>query len=274
MAKVPDTHTFSLRDVVTIIYTANTLQECFDDSIDSYFDVAYKGSKDRLSNFRNYGPDPITELVLGTGTGNHRQLYAGGGTPASAALYDGLINDMATSPFITTQYTSRSTGDVGWQNESGGTVARPFLEFDTSVIPDTATILTAELRLYAKADWTPVSPGADPLDIRLSSSSGLSVGQEYFEGSYSTNDASWDESATTSSCGSFSVPSYAYSYYYITINTSVIRKQDKTWFIPRLYHWDYGYSVASGVPPDLRSINLDISKTSIYKPQLTITYST
>jgi len=56
MAKVPDTNTFSLQDVVDVINpTTDDLQDCFNDSIDGRFDPRYKGSKDRLSNFRNYG---------------------------------------------------------------------------------------------------------------------------------------------------------------------------------------------------------------------------
>lgn len=54
---VPDTTTFTLQDVVDEIddLPANTLQACFDEAYSDKFDSAYSGSKDRLSNFRNYG---------------------------------------------------------------------------------------------------------------------------------------------------------------------------------------------------------------------------
>jgi len=53
---IPDTNTFSLQDVVTEINpTTDDLVDCFADSVDGNFDVLYKGSKNQLLNFRNYG---------------------------------------------------------------------------------------------------------------------------------------------------------------------------------------------------------------------------
>tara|TARA_R110000796_G_scaffold43444_1_gene106813 strand:- start:909 stop:1082 length:174 start_codon:yes stop_codon:yes gene_type:complete len=53
---VPNTTTFSLQDVINEfgLGAGDGLQVCFNDSADSDFDPAYKGAKDRLSNFRNY----------------------------------------------------------------------------------------------------------------------------------------------------------------------------------------------------------------------------
>lgn len=52
---VPDTNTFSLQDVVDEIPSAqSSLVDCFSDAISTSFDPSYSGSKDRLSNFRNY----------------------------------------------------------------------------------------------------------------------------------------------------------------------------------------------------------------------------
>jgi hypothetical protein len=61
---VPDTDTFALSDVIAAVEDHagdidNKLSAAFAHSIDNYFDLAYKGSKDRLSNFRNYGPPDI-----------------------------------------------------------------------------------------------------------------------------------------------------------------------------------------------------------------------
>lgn len=50
---VPNTTTFTLQDVQNEI-GENNLSGCFTYSVDSLFDARYKGSKDRLSNFRNY----------------------------------------------------------------------------------------------------------------------------------------------------------------------------------------------------------------------------
>jgi len=53
---VPNHDHFSLQDVVDeLIADPPTLQDCFYTAIDSYFDPAYKGSKDNLYNFRNFG---------------------------------------------------------------------------------------------------------------------------------------------------------------------------------------------------------------------------
>lgn len=59
--RVPDTNTFALSDVIPAVEDHagpidDKLSVAFANAIDSYFDVAYKGSKDRESNFRNYGP--------------------------------------------------------------------------------------------------------------------------------------------------------------------------------------------------------------------------
>lgn len=50
---VPNTNTFRLTDV-TAITGGTSLSAAFANSNDAYFDPTYKGSKDRLSNFRNY----------------------------------------------------------------------------------------------------------------------------------------------------------------------------------------------------------------------------
>ena len=50
---VPNTNTFSLQDVVGVV-GGTSLTQAFSNSVDAYFDPTYKGSKDRLSNFRNY----------------------------------------------------------------------------------------------------------------------------------------------------------------------------------------------------------------------------
>ncbi len=52
---VQSTTTFTLQDVVDEVNpTTNDLADCFSDSTDSGFVSSYKGSKDRLSNFRGY----------------------------------------------------------------------------------------------------------------------------------------------------------------------------------------------------------------------------
>lgn len=58
--QVPNTGTFDLDTVVDVVVpTTNDLVDCFSDAITGYFDPTYSGSKDRLSNFRNYGGTSI-----------------------------------------------------------------------------------------------------------------------------------------------------------------------------------------------------------------------
>jgi len=53
---VPNTNDFKLQDVVDEINpTTDDLVDCFADADSNEFDPYYEGSKDRLSNFRNYG---------------------------------------------------------------------------------------------------------------------------------------------------------------------------------------------------------------------------
>ena len=56
---VPDTNSFTLQDVVDEVNpTTDDLVDCFNDADPAKFDATYEGSKDRLSNFRNYGAAP------------------------------------------------------------------------------------------------------------------------------------------------------------------------------------------------------------------------
>lgn len=60
---VPNTNTFSLQDVVDEVNpTTDDLVDCFADAVASKFDSTYEGSKDRLSNFRNYDSDSLTQF--------------------------------------------------------------------------------------------------------------------------------------------------------------------------------------------------------------------
>jgi hypothetical protein len=70
---VPNTNTFSLQDVCNVVLpSVDTLVTCFDEAVSAYFDAAYEGDHDRLSNFRNYGSaNSIRTAVFG--------LYTGGG---------------------------------------------------------------------------------------------------------------------------------------------------------------------------------------------------
>ena len=57
LTKVPDTTTFSLRDVCDVVQPSggDTLVDCFNEAVSGLFDANYSGSKNSLLNFRNYG---------------------------------------------------------------------------------------------------------------------------------------------------------------------------------------------------------------------------
>mgnify|MGYP003766959089 CR=1 FL=1 len=63
---VPDSNTYSLQDVVNAVedhagYIPDTLDDCFDNAISTYFDPEYNNTyyaeANSLKRFRNYGPD-------------------------------------------------------------------------------------------------------------------------------------------------------------------------------------------------------------------------
>jgi hypothetical protein len=64
VAQVPNTSTFALSDVVAIT-GGTSLQAAFTNSVDSIFDPAYKGSKNSLLNFRNYGGPRVGGWYMG-----------------------------------------------------------------------------------------------------------------------------------------------------------------------------------------------------------------
>lgn len=67
---VPNTNTFSLTDVMNVFGLGaggDGLIDCFNEAaVDLNFDPAYEGSKDRLSNFRNYDNGPFLTSFIGT----------------------------------------------------------------------------------------------------------------------------------------------------------------------------------------------------------------
>lgn len=64
---VPNTDTFTLQDVKNELSSSNNdLVSFFAEAVDANFDPLYKGSKNSLLNFRNYGAEKIvTPLLVG-----------------------------------------------------------------------------------------------------------------------------------------------------------------------------------------------------------------
>jgi len=102
---VPNTSTFSLQDVVNVV-TGTTLIQSFTNSIDAQFDPTYKGSKDRLYNFRNY-----TGIVLALPTVS---TYDASNVTASSALLGGNVSSDGGS-YVTMK-------GIAWFASMGGSV--------------------------------------------------------------------------------------------------------------------------------------------------------
>ena len=119
---VPNTNTFSLQDVVNEINpTSDTLQSCFDNANPSQFDSTYQGSKDRLSNFRNYGnatlaPDVTTlsgvyDSLLEVASLNGEVTNENNASVTATGFWYRIDNsNVNTNPLDSTQVTSTGTG--------------------------------------------------------------------------------------------------------------------------------------------------------------------
>lgn len=117
MSTVPDTTNFTLQDVVNAVQPSfNSLRTCMNEADDALFDPAYKGNKDRLSNFRNYG-----NIVIG-GYGYLYNSYAinnANFTPTNWKIpLESELNILVT--YLGDGYTSgghlKEIGDNHWTN--------------------------------------------------------------------------------------------------------------------------------------------------------------
>ena len=127
---VPDTNTFTLQDVVTEVNpTTDDLTDCFADAVAASFDAAYEGSKDRLSNFRNYGAVSLTAFTTNA-TWQSTNANACTQNPATTRYHDGagflpVVNDVVWN---TSSGTGVPTGgyyvntNATWYRLSSGVV--------------------------------------------------------------------------------------------------------------------------------------------------------
>ena len=127
---VPNTNTFTLQDVANEfgLGASDGLQDCFNDSTDGGFDSAYKGSKDRLSNFRNYDGVYYTSFT-GTAIGSVSSVcsntqnitYYHNGTNSLPIVGDAVYTDSTGTPLVFGYYVSgiekiEITGSLGIVN--------------------------------------------------------------------------------------------------------------------------------------------------------------
>ena len=84
---VPNTTTFTMDDVYDEVGHQDLLT-CFNVANDSYFNPLYKGSKDRLSNFRDYKVT-VTLTSFTSSTGSSSQTTACGLANSQTYYHDG-----------------------------------------------------------------------------------------------------------------------------------------------------------------------------------------
>jgi hypothetical protein len=130
---VPNTTTFSLQDVVTDLGCAGNLTACFAAAIDATFDPLYKGSKNNLLNFRNYGglfvsidivaisysydTTPCTTYTVTiTASGTWTAIWLNSGSSAEGAFhatkYSGAASDTVTITAIDTNLDAFNLTDT------------------------------------------------------------------------------------------------------------------------------------------------------------------
>lgn len=151
MSTVPDTSTFSLQDVVDVV-GGTSLVAAFSNSVDSYFDPAYKGSKDALYCFRNYDTSVSIDVSdYGMIVGYKNRIYSDYNTitpkPLVLSVYITELNSgdgifASASPDNSTgvwEFRVRTTS----QNTTGSSRSMLLLvESSTAGIPDVSTQIT------------------------------------------------------------------------------------------------------------------------------------
>ena len=124
---VPNTTTFTMDDVFDEVGYLD-LVTCFSNSVDSYFNPSYKGSKDRLSNFRDYKVT-VTFTSFSSSFGSFSQSIACGqsnnqtyyhdGSGSIPAVGDNVYSDSAGTTGLSTNHYFNGLGT--YRIHSGGT---------------------------------------------------------------------------------------------------------------------------------------------------------
>ena len=168
---VPDTNTFSLQDVCDQ-FTKNppdNLVDCFSSASSDEFDPNYEGSKDRLSNFRNYGGiwvgklEQIVTVYPGNSTSWSNQI-----TNLSSLYYGRDVR-------VVWKYTSGSsyTGDF----QLGGNVTLGGTTFDLDTYSGTAWQTTrVDTAAYDTATFYDILTGTTALRWNKRSGTGTPSG--------------------------------------------------------------------------------------------------
>lgn len=204
----------------------------------------------------------MTDFVSSSGDGYVYGTASNAGAYTAARSTSSGFNITATSHIIG-QHDDGSPSTVV-------NIRRIFLKFDTSSIPDAATITSVKLRLTAQADNSTTNFDIQIVKQDWSSQDPLAAG---------TREAAYDNclsgTADSSIWRNTSGMSLNTPYESGELSTSWINKTGSTYYSLRS-SLDYSNTAPSGNPTENESIAIYTSEetTSAYRPYLVITYTT
>jgi len=169
MAKIPNTNTFSLQDVVDVINpSTDDLIQCFAESVDGFFDPLYVNNKDDLLEFRNYGYDEDSNNIFIINIITH-PYFSGSSPPPDKENYikivyfTGSSYPVSQSENITKRIYEKS-GDLLWidkgaTNNTFYRTTRPkVVQVASGIIPTTDSPKTLYFWLALSSYFKSVHP--------------------------------------------------------------------------------------------------------------------
>lgn len=161
---VPDSNTFGLdavRSELGLSYPSS-LSACFAAAVDAYFDPAYKGNKDRLSNFRNYNHTTIEVFPVYTSA-----------TDTIECVSSISWKDCRESSYGTVVGVDPYSIEIYRPDQYSWIIRRTFLAFDLSSLSG-KKIVSASLKMGQR-----VRNGAYPIQVFTGTQSNNISGTDY-----------------------------------------------------------------------------------------------
>ncbi len=169
MATVPNTDTFTLQDVEDVITTiGNSLVACFADADADKFDEKYEGSKDRLSNFRNYGHVGSTFTYLYYQDGPAVSLYGQAIHGEKGSSYFHVISNASGNHGIRTYYINSSGAMFLMDTYSGSASRGLWVKSDSEILylqKNDLRVLKYDSGSLSLEDSISLPFGYDPADL-------------------------------------------------------------------------------------------------------------
>ena len=216
---VPDTNTFSLQDVVDQFVKASpqpdNLADCFAIAQSSAFDPSYEGSKDRLSNFRNYG---------GVFAGQFNAIVSGSLSSSSSWSNQVFtLSDAYIGHTVQVVWRYQSGSDYRGDLQLGGNVTLGETTFDLDTYSGTSwSTSRVSTGTYSSVVWYPIATGTTALRWnKRSTSAPPSGGTGLAPPPYTGGDSTYYYAETSS-------PGYANKYFWLRSPVVTISSGNKT----------------------------------------------